>query len=426
MALKTQDILGVDLLAAGGPYHGTGSPTGGDFYTDEDLARIAADTSALLASGELRIPVKLGHSKEQKLLRASGFTDGEMPAAGWVTNVRAEGNKLRGDLMRVPDKLADLIGSGAFRTRSVELRSITSQQGGGTRGAVVSGLAWLGAKAPAVRSLDDVVALYSDQEEEDGVTIVTYGDDNVWNPDWGYRAIQSAIHTGLAQVGEFQVIDVGPDRALVSEGEVTWVIPFTAGDTVELAERGEWVLGQPEWARVADVAIQMCESGSAADTSNDMEITLSTEQVTAFAEKLGIDPETFTVDAAVEKVDEIRALAEKTPDEGTVSVPQEEFAALVANGAKLKTFMEDQAAAERDRLLDAAVVDGRINPGDLSKWVVRYDDNPVLVTEILSEIPTDDSYAREFGRSESASESETLLADAFDAYMGVETVGEGR
>lgn len=425
--LTTRDLLGVDLLAAGGPYHGTGSPPGGDFYSADDLKRIARDTNAMSATGELRIPVKLGHSKEQKLLRESGFTDGEMPAAGWVTNVRADGKKLKGDLMRVPGKLADLFDSGAFRTRSVELRAMTSQKDGVKRAAVVSGLAWLGAKAPAVRSLDDVVALYGDQEQEAGVTSVIYEDnDAVWNPSWGYRTIQSALHTALAEDGaSFRVVDIGPDRALVRDGEVSWVVPFTVGsDTVELAEKGEWVLGQPDWARTADLVIEMCETGGAADIPHIMDITLSADQATAFAEKLGMDPEGFTVDAAVEKIDSLKALAEAAPaakvEDGQVVISQEELAELREGAASAKALAEEAHASKRSTLLGVAVDEGKINPGDLDKWAARYNDNPSQITEIISEIQPNDSYAREFGRDSGIVDEERDLADAFDAYLGIE------
>lgn len=426
--LQTQDILGVDLLAAGGPYHGTGSPPEGDFYRDDDLRRIADDTNRLMATGELRAPVKLGHSREQRLLKESGFSDGEMPAAGWVSNVRAEDGKLKGDLMKVPSKLAELFKTGAFRTRSVELRSITSQQSGQKSGPVVSGLAWLGAKAPAVRSLDDVFALYSDQEpEEDGVTTVMYEDADgvVWNPEWGYRTIQAAIHTALTEGGasNYRVADIGPDRALVAEGEVAWVVPFSVdGNTVELAERSEWVLGKPDWAASAEHVREMCETGLPADTHGAMEITLTEEQVTAFAEKLGIDPDSFTVEDAVGKVDEIKALAEEK--EGGIVVPADELSELRESAALAKKYADERFAEKRSALLTAAVEDGRINPGDMDKWVTRYNDNTDQITEILAEIPANDSYAREFGRVEQGDEAEIQLADAFDAYLGIETVGE--
>lgn len=418
--LETTDILNVDLLAAGGPYHGTGSPPEGDHYDEDDLRQIAERTNRLLAAGELRAPVKLGHSKEQKLLRESGFTDGEMPAAGWVDNLRVEGDRLRGDLRRVPKALADLINVGAFRTRSVELRSVTSQKDGTRSGPVVSALAWLGAKAPAVRSLDDVVALYHDQpSEEDDVTTIEY-DEDAWNPDWGYRAIQSQIHSRLAQEGrEYRVQDIGPDRALVREGEVTWVVPFSVdGESVELAERSEWSLGQPSWAEAAERVIAMCEAEAAADNQDEMEeITLTPEQATAFAERLGIDPEEFTVDGAIAALDERpKALAE---DE--VVVPADELAELKAGAEAGRIAAEKLYANERDSFLKEAVEDGRINPGDLEKWVARYEASEEMTREIVTDLKPVEEFTREYGREGDPDDNERALADAFSAYMGVES-----
>jgi hypothetical protein len=159
MALETTDIVGVPILAAGGPYFGRGSPPGGDYFTERMLQRIAANAAAL--KGELHAPIKLGHTRAQRLLRNSGLYSDEMPAAGWVENLRVAGGKLLADLVKVPKKLAALISSEAFPSRSVELNTVTSQRNGEVFDPVVTALALLGSKAPAVRTLDDIVALYS-------------------------------------------------------------------------------------------------------------------------------------------------------------------------------------------------------------------------------------------------------------------------
>lgn len=86
-----------------------------------------------------------------------------------------DGTKLLTDLTGVPRGFADLVKARAYRHRSVELSKVTSQKTGKTHPWVVTGLAWLGGKMPAVRTLDDVVGLY----EADGggvraVRVVTY------------------------------------------------------------------------------------------------------------------------------------------------------------------------------------------------------------------------------------------------------------
>jgi hypothetical protein len=146
-ALETVDLAGVEILSTGGPVHGKGSPPGGDYWTSGQLRGIADANRALAA--EVRAPAKIGHGSDQ-------------PAVGWLDNIRisGDGSKLLADVRRVPRKFADLIDAGAYRSRSVELSKVTSQRTGRTYDWVVSGLAWLGGKLPAVRTLDDVVALY--------------------------------------------------------------------------------------------------------------------------------------------------------------------------------------------------------------------------------------------------------------------------
>lgn len=148
--LETVDLEGVEILAAGGPVHGQGSAPGGDVWTPEQLRELAAANRELAA--ELKPPATIGHPSS------------DAPAVGWLENLRvnAAGDKLLADVRRVPRKFAQLVKSGGYRHRSVELSRVTSQRTGRRFEHAVTGLAWLGASLPAVRTLDDVVALYSD------------------------------------------------------------------------------------------------------------------------------------------------------------------------------------------------------------------------------------------------------------------------
>ncbi len=143
--LATVDLHDVEILAADVMIHGRGSPPEGDRYSTADLAAIA-DANRELAD-ELQPPAKIGH-------------DGNGPAVGHVTNIRVAGDKLLADVKSVPRKFADLVRARAFNGRSVELGRVTSQRTGKKYDFVVTGLAWLGDKLPAVRTLDDVAALY--------------------------------------------------------------------------------------------------------------------------------------------------------------------------------------------------------------------------------------------------------------------------
>lgn len=118
MTLETVDLDGVEILSMGGPVHGKGSPPGGDYFTSDDLRAIAAAAREL--GGEITPPAKIGHSKEQRL---AGVTEGELPATGWLSNIRTsqDGARLLADVKRVPKALGKLIRAGAYRARSVEL-----------------------------------------------------------------------------------------------------------------------------------------------------------------------------------------------------------------------------------------------------------------------------------------------------------------
>jgi hypothetical protein len=148
--LATVDLPGVEILSTGGPVHGIGSPPEGDYWTPEQL-RAIADANRELAD-ELSPPAKIGHS-----------SDG--PALGRLRDVRVVGEKLVADIKGVPRRFADLVRSGAYSSRSVELSRMTSQRTGKKFDFVVTGLAWLGDKLPAVRTLDDVHALYEGNAE---------------------------------------------------------------------------------------------------------------------------------------------------------------------------------------------------------------------------------------------------------------------
>jgi hypothetical protein len=129
MPLETVDLEGVEILARGGPYHGKGSPPEGDYLSDADLDRYAANTNRLHALHELTSPNKLGHSKGQELTAGEFLSDDQLPALGWLSNLRRSGGKLVTDIKRVPKRFADLIEAGAFRPRSAELAGVTASDG---------------------------------------------------------------------------------------------------------------------------------------------------------------------------------------------------------------------------------------------------------------------------------------------------------
>lgn len=158
--LATEDLYGIEIVRAGGPYHGLNSPPKGDFVSLEDLQAAAA--SAIALTDEISSPVKLGHNLSQEALRDAGLlgSDGA-PAAGWVDNLRVVGRSLVADLRKVPRVVAQLVKSGAYRTRSIEFYRDYTDKAGAKHPFVICGLALLGARQPAVKGLDDFVKLYA-------------------------------------------------------------------------------------------------------------------------------------------------------------------------------------------------------------------------------------------------------------------------
>lgn len=144
-------------------------------YTAEEFAE-AARTAAELGDA-YHVPLKLGHADEQTLL---GQEDGD-PALGWVENVRAEGGTLYGDYVHVPQKLAQLIDSKAYRNRSCEFW-IDTTYGGKKRPFMLKAVSLLGVDAPAVEGLADITSLYNARSQAEAFALLA-------------RAAKSTVHT---------------------------------------------------------------------------------------------------------------------------------------------------------------------------------------------------------------------------------------
>lgn len=143
-----QDFKGVELFRVG--------TWNGNTFKRKDLDEMVSAFNAL--KDKLKIPLKLGHSKDQKLA-------GDMPAVGWIENVARKGDVLVADLMKVPDVVSKLINEGAYRQRSIELLKNTEYEGN-KYPWLLSGVALLGGVLPAVTGLKDIVSLYERDDFE--------------------------------------------------------------------------------------------------------------------------------------------------------------------------------------------------------------------------------------------------------------------
>jgi hypothetical protein len=140
--METFNIKDVEVFGSG--------EWNGDKYTEADLEALV---SAFKESG-LKPYLKIGHGEKQGLLESD-----ELPAAGWIENLRRRGDKLVADFVRVPKKVYELITAGAYRKVSAEIY-VNFKHGDKTLPLALKAVSILGAVTPAVSSLQDIINLY--------------------------------------------------------------------------------------------------------------------------------------------------------------------------------------------------------------------------------------------------------------------------
>jgi hypothetical protein len=470
-------------MAAGGPVFGAGSPPEGDYWTEDDL-RAMAEAARELAD-ELKPPNKIGHSAGQQLVLNSSIgqpTDGEMPAVGWLDGatfrvepaVGAEPAKLLCDIKAVPKKAAGLFESGAWRTRSVELSKVTSQTTGKVYDWVVTGLAWLGAKLPAVRTLDDIIALY----ETDSVELrrVFSKGDVVWAPTDGYESLRYRVsealngETSSTNESRFWVRDVADGRALVEDWyesggpSTAWIVPFTVdgeGD-VTVADRDLWTKSEIAWLEAAKNYAERSSGSSRgrADTRPPMpEPKFTDDQRRKFAEatgleadkvtdemlkgagvvegdglqlELGVDLETVKLELAEAK----KKLAGAQSAETELETAKRELAQVRKELESKETpysaedirKLEDNAEAgkraekrlyemERDAYLKEAIVGGKFRPGQLKELRAMYDAGPEAARLFIQNSPTHDEFVTELGNDSDRYAIDDETKKAYEAEL---------
>ncbi len=147
--LQTFDVLGVELFSTG--------TWNGDPYDTGDLDEMVRAHTEV--GSQIKPYMKLGHSKDQALLKS-----GDLPAAGWIENVRREGNLLVADIKSVPKRIYQLLKAKAYRRRSAEVLC-NVKIGGKAYKYALKACAFLGGEMPAVHTLNDVLALYATNGE---------------------------------------------------------------------------------------------------------------------------------------------------------------------------------------------------------------------------------------------------------------------
>jgi len=124
----------------------------GDPYTENDLDEMVRAFNE--TNGNFQPYIKIGHDKEQNLLKES-----ELPAAGYVANLKRVGKKLLADIIDIPEKIYFLMKNKAYKSRSSEI-FWDIDFNGNKYSRMLKAVALLGADMPAVSTLDDIINFY--------------------------------------------------------------------------------------------------------------------------------------------------------------------------------------------------------------------------------------------------------------------------
>lgn len=376
--------------------------TGRWTVTTEDLNNVVA----ALDCPAVRNPViKIGHTDPR--------FDGE-PAVGYLDGlvVSATGHELRGDYRGIPEWLRDVLAS-AYPDRSIEGEYDHICQLGHVHPFVLTGVALLGVTPPGVgtlQSLQDVAALFGvaaagpTGSRPFRIPIAAGG---VSMPN-GTRVAASAtveevrrsfyddpgsgwsIWIEQLYVDPYEVIAVDDSDgtlwrhpySVAADGTITWsdaqqvkreyvnAATTVRSPTATWAGRTESRAGvarasepptapppaaPPNGVTVSDLdEIVRQRLGLAADASDDDVQKALDEQLPAAPD---VPPAPVPEPAPV------------VPDTGTVVVDAAQFAALQQAAAQGTQAFQRQQTEDRERLVDAAVRDGRIPPARRDAWI---------------------------------------------------------
>lgn len=381
----------VELIHAGQWDISTGTWT----VTSTDLY---AAVAAVECPAVRRPVLKLGHTDPR--------FDGE-PAVGYVDGmaVSANGVQLVGDYAGLPGWLADVLAS-AYPDRSIEGEYNYRCQIGHTHPFVLTAVALLGVTPPGVgtlESLQDIAALYgvvaSAEPSEQTVALpVTAEGEPMPTPVQVAAAatvedVRRSFYEGPAATSWWWIEDLFLDPlevvAIDDEDGRLWRVPFTVAADGEVAwadaqeVRREYVAASVQvrtpvatWATRVESRPQSPDVSSEAQVSPTREeppVAFSDEQLITLRQTLGVaeDADEATILAALDE-----ALVERADPptqttvlpEGTVAIDAGQLAELQVAARAGQDARTQQQTEYRDRLVSAAVGDGRIPPARREHW----------------------------------------------------------
>lgn len=398
--------------------------TGRWTVTTEDLNNVVA----ALDCPAVRNPViKIGHTDPR--------FDGE-PAVGYLDGlvVSATGHELRGDYRGIPEWLRDVLAS-AYPDRSIEGEYDHVCQLGHTHPFVLTGVALLGVTPPGVgtlQSLQDVAALFgvaaagpsgsrpfripiaaggvpmpNGTKVAASATVEEVRRSFYDGPGTGWDIWIEQLYVDPLEVIAVDDSDMTLWRhsfSVADDGTITWADPqqvrreYVNAATTVRSPTASWAgrtesragvaraseqptappAAPPNGVTVSELSESVRERlGLAADASDEDVLSALDQQLTPEQPVTGTPPE---VPAAP-------APAPAPADNGTVMVDAAQLAALQTAAALGTQAYQRQQTEDRQRLVDAAVQDGRIPPARRDHWLAALQADPGAATTLAKLAP---------------------------------------
>jgi hypothetical protein len=435
MSLVT--IPNVEICSTGTWMASTGQVT----FTEDDL------TAALAATEDPAV-------KEPRLI--IGHTDGtappgmspnegffgEQPCLGRFTNLRlAENNQtLMGDLIGVPQWLADILPT-AYPNRSIEGYWDVVSATGKEHGFIIPRVALLGVNLPAVATLEDLQAMFSEEGPE-GVTLTKVGERVAANrpgerpthvaASVQYEDVRRDFYQDFAEGDRYwwwiRAVYVDPPILIVDDDEGgLWSVPYSVA--------GERPNKEAQMTRVAaniDLSALRSRLGLTEDQlPDDATEDQINEALTTPAPGTSPDPAvTAHPDQPEAGTPEAGALQPGEPSEGGANrgslgpgqqddvnasgrvVDAETLAQLQRDAAAGREARAEQLRVERTAFVSAAVSDGRIPPTRRDHYLTLMERDDAGTREFLNSLTPGASVPTgELGHGESVDASASEYID---------------
>lgn len=401
--MPTGQLLNVALVSVGSWNAAAGS---GEVSSADLDATVEAYADKLVD----RPMVKIGHEDDNVF--NDELKDGE-PAYGWIENVtrgaastplRPDPATLYGDLVGMPPKLAE-IAPAAFRRRSVELLRQVTTSAGKSYKAVLSAVALLGLAKPAVKGLDDVLALYADGTGAASLTVLELMD--------GLAAEQvstfAAVLADLAPVHNTGVIPPRTDHRPDSGDDAQQGKKPADKETKMPGLTKEQVLAALDAEGDKSIEDRLAELTTVEETDEEK---AARETAEAAAAQKVIDDQA-AADAAA-------AAAAGGGDEGkapeTVTLSAAQFAALSDGANKGTEVAKILDAQRRDKIANDAFAAGKITKTELTEWRKALDRDEAGITSLLSTLTARFS-VQELGDDAAPTELAEGEAKAVDTWL---------